>query len=82
MSTNIVWHHASVQRHERAEQRGHRSAILWFTGLSSPYEPPENPELHVETGSQPLDACVQQVIGHLQTCGILDLTAADGFPQA
>ena len=34
MSTNIVWHEASVQRHERAEQIGHRSAILWFTGLS------------------------------------------------
>jgi adenylylsulfate kinase len=208
MSTNIVWHHASVQRHERAEQRGHRSAILWFTGLSgagkstlanavnrelfrrglasylldgdnirhglcndlgfsddhrvenirrigevaklfldagvitltafvspfrsdrdrarslvesgdfieiycaadlavceqrdtkglyakarageiphftgisSPYEPPENPELHVETGSQPLDACVRQVIEHLQTCGILEPATANTFPQA
>ena len=33
-STNIAWHHASVDRATRAEQRGHRSAILWFTGLS------------------------------------------------
>ena len=33
-STNIAWHHASVDRNARAEQRGHRSAILWFTGLS------------------------------------------------
>ena len=33
-STNIVWHQASVTRDERAEQRGHQSAILWFTGLS------------------------------------------------
>ena len=33
-STNIAWHHASVDRAARAEQRGHRSAILWFTGLS------------------------------------------------
>jgi adenylylsulfate kinase len=33
-ATNIVWHHASVDRAARAEQRGHRSAILWFTGLS------------------------------------------------
>jgi len=33
-STNIAWHHASVDRDARAEQRGHRSAILWFTGLS------------------------------------------------
>jgi adenylylsulfate kinase len=33
-STNIVWHHSSVNRAARAHQRGHRSAILWFTGLS------------------------------------------------
>ena len=33
-STNIAWHQASVDRAARAEQRGHRSAILWFTGLS------------------------------------------------
>ena len=32
--TNIVWHEASVNRQSRAQQRGHRSAILWFTGLS------------------------------------------------
>ncbi|MBC8168472.1 MAG: adenylyl-sulfate kinase [Synechococcus sp.] len=33
-ATNIVWHQASVDRDTRAEQRGHRSSILWFTGLS------------------------------------------------
>jgi adenylylsulfate kinase len=33
-ATNIVWHNATVTRAERAQQRGHRSAILWFTGLS------------------------------------------------
>jgi adenylylsulfate kinase len=33
-ATNIVWHHASINRADRAQQRGHRSAILWFTGLS------------------------------------------------
>ena len=33
-STNIAWHAASVDRPARAQQRGHRSAILWFTGLS------------------------------------------------
>ncbi len=33
-ATNIVWHHASVTRHARAQQREHKSGILWFTGLS------------------------------------------------
>ncbi len=31
---NIVWHQASVSRQARAEERGHKSVILWFTGLS------------------------------------------------
>ena len=33
-ATNIVWHQSSVDRESRSQQRGHRSAILWFTGLS------------------------------------------------
>ncbi len=33
-ATNIVWHEASVDRAARADKCGHRSAILWFTGLS------------------------------------------------
>ncbi len=31
---NIVWHQASVGRDARSQKRGHKSAILWFTGLS------------------------------------------------
>lgn len=33
-SSNTVWHHATVTRHRREVQNGHRSVILWFTGLS------------------------------------------------
>ena len=33
-STNIVWHHATVTRERREKQNGHKSFILWFTGLS------------------------------------------------
>ena len=33
-STNIAWHKSSIDRPARASQQGHRSAILWFTGLS------------------------------------------------
>ena len=33
-ATNIVWHEASVDRADRADKRGHCSAILLFTGLS------------------------------------------------
>jgi adenylylsulfate kinase len=33
-STNTVWHHATVTRKRRNQENGHRSVVLWFTGLS------------------------------------------------
>lgn len=33
-STNVVWHNATVTRARREAQNGHKSVILWFTGLS------------------------------------------------
>ncbi len=33
-SDNVVWHHAVIHRAHRQQQNGHRSAVLWFTGLS------------------------------------------------
>jgi adenylylsulfate kinase len=34
VSTNVVWHNATVTRERRQQQNGHKSVILWFTGLS------------------------------------------------
>ncbi|MFY0403442.1 adenylyl-sulfate kinase [Pantoea dispersa] len=31
---NVVWHDHPVTRAEREQQHGHRSVVLWFTGLS------------------------------------------------
>lgn len=45
--------------------------IVDFTGISSPYEAPENPELNVNTGMEELDACVRQVIGEITQRGII-----------
>lgn len=33
-SSNTVWHHATIVRDDRERLNGHKSAILWFTGLS------------------------------------------------
>ena len=33
-SSNTVWHNATVTRERREELNGHKSSILWFTGLS------------------------------------------------
>lgn len=34
VSSNTVWHHATVTRTRREQQNNHKSVILWFTGLS------------------------------------------------
>lgn len=33
-STNITWHHAAITHEDRVRLNGHRSAVIWFTGLS------------------------------------------------
>jgi adenylylsulfate kinase len=34
MKENIVWHKHIIDRHFREKQQGHKSCVLWFTGLS------------------------------------------------
>jgi bifunctional enzyme CysN/CysC len=37
-----------------------------FTGISSPYEPPERAELSLDTSKEPLEICIQNVISLLR----------------
>lgn len=45
--------------------------IAEFTGISSPYEIPDKPELAVNTGKAKLDDCVQQVLGEMVQRGLI-----------
>jgi adenylylsulfate kinase len=45
--------------------------IAEFTGITSPYEKPENPELIVNTGGEELNECVRQVMDVLTQRGII-----------
>ena len=45
--------------------------IKEFTGISSPYEAPEAPELKVDTGSQTLEQSVEQVLSYLSAQGVI-----------
>jgi adenylylsulfate kinase len=38
-----------------------------FTGISSPYEEPENPELVVETNQYSVEECVDQIVAYLKS---------------
>jgi adenylylsulfate kinase len=52
-------------------RRARAGEIPEFTGISSPYEPPETPEMVIKTGEMPLEDCVNQVIQYLLDRGIL-----------
>lgn len=45
--------------------------ITDFTGISSPYEAPNNPELTVNTGGGDLTVCVEQVLNEMTQRGII-----------
>ncbi|MFA5372113.1 MAG: adenylyl-sulfate kinase [Sideroxydans sp.] len=42
-----------------------------FTGITSPYEVPENPEFTVNTGASELAACVTQVLKEIEHRGVI-----------
>ncbi|HEY9268100.1 MAG TPA: adenylyl-sulfate kinase [Methylotenera sp.] len=46
-------------------EKARKGLIADFTGISSPYEPPVNPEITVDTGTDDLDKCVGQVLEYL-----------------
>lgn len=52
-------------------KRARSGDIPNFTGISSPYEAPQTPELTIDTGDRPLEECVDQVIHYLRQRGIL-----------
>ncbi len=53
-------------------RRARAGEIPDFTGISSPYEPPEAPEIRVPTGGAPLEDCVGQVVEYLIRRGVVN----------
>ena len=51
--------------------RARAGEIRDFTGVDAPYEPPDAPELRVDTSAADVDACVAQVLAYLDERGIL-----------
>lgn len=45
-----------------------------FTGISSPYEEPVNPELVLDTTSTSIEECVEQLIGYLRAKNVISNT--------
>jgi adenylylsulfate kinase-like enzyme len=44
-----------------------------FTGISAPYEAPENPEIHVRTDKLSVEECVAKIVEYLQSESLLPI---------
>jgi bifunctional enzyme CysN/CysC len=51
--------------------KARRGELPNFTGIDSPYEAPESPELSIDTSAEPVDAAAQRVLEWLRAQGIV-----------
>ncbi|NNE86475.1 MAG: bifunctional sulfate adenylyltransferase/adenylylsulfate kinase [Silicimonas sp.] len=66
----------SIEECERRDRKGlyalaRAGKIKEFTGISDPYDVPENPELSVETENVEVDHCAHQVLLKLEQMGLV-----------
>lgn len=71
-----IYIEASLETCEERDPKGlykrARSGVIpKFTGISSPYEAPENPDLRLNTSSQALDECVLEFELFMEQAGLL-----------
>ncbi|SFC72768.1 bifunctional sulfate adenylyltransferase/adenylylsulfate kinase [Tropicimonas isoalkanivorans] len=66
----------SIEECERRDRKGlyklaREGKIKEFTGISDPYDVPENPELSLDTETVDVDYCAQQVLLKLESMGLI-----------
>lgn len=71
-----VFVHAPLEVVEERDTKGlykkARAGIIKnFTGISDPYEPPENPEVVVNTAEESIEESARKVLDHLESRGLL-----------
>jgi bifunctional enzyme CysN/CysC len=53
-------------------RKARRGELKNFTGIDSPYEAPENPEIRIDTTGQTPEQAAELIIAHLVESGVLD----------
>ncbi|MCG7990037.1 MAG: adenylyl-sulfate kinase [Candidatus Thiodiazotropha lotti] len=71
-----VYIRASIETCESRDVKGlykkaREGVIRNFTGISSPYEEPENPEIVVDTENREVDECVDSLLAALEQQGVI-----------
>ena len=52
-------------------KKARRGELRNFTGIDSPYEPPESPEIHLRTALYSPEAAAEQILNKLRDAGML-----------
>jgi adenylylsulfate kinase-like enzyme len=58
-----------------------KGEIKNFTGISDPYEPPENPEVYVNTGTTRLSECVDRICEYLEEKNLTAFVSQEDWPR-
>ncbi|MEK7666971.1 MAG: adenylyl-sulfate kinase, partial [Pseudomonadota bacterium] len=58
-------------------KRARAGQIPQFTGISSPYEPPESPDVRLDTTAYSVDECARQMRDYLANGGVLRSARGD-----
>jgi adenylyl-sulfate kinase len=62
---------------ERDTKGLYKKARKWeindFTGISSPYEPPLSPEIHLKTSEHSVEECVGEILGFLEQAKVFKI---------
>jgi adenylylsulfate kinase len=54
-------------------KKARQGLIKDFTGISSPYEPPQSPDIVLQTDKQPIDDCIEQMMQLLKKRNVFDM---------
>jgi bifunctional enzyme CysN/CysC len=57
-------------------KKARRGELKNFTGIDSPYEAPENPEIRLDAAALGAEAAAAEVIGYLRETGIIDAVSS------
>jgi bifunctional enzyme CysN/CysC len=68
---HTVYIKASLEACEQRDTKGlykkaRAGEILEFTGISAPYEEPENPDVVIDTEHQSIEACIDQLVKYVE----------------
>ena len=71
-------HVAEARDRKGLYKKARSGELLNFTGIDSPYEPPEHPDVAIDTTSCPPDAAAERVVARLREMGVFGQARSRG----